>query len=113
MSTGIIPADPSQLLLSKRFTTLVEEATADYDYVIFDVPPLLPVTDATIIGSAVGTVLLLAKFGQHSLDELRTCQQRLEDHNIRLSGCVFNDILPTGLGYGYQEYRYAYHYQYK
>jgi len=113
MSTGLIPADSSQLLLSPRFSSFVTGASAAYDYVLFDAPPLLPVTDATIIGSNVGTVLLVAKFGQHTLDEIRTCQQRLEDHGIYLDGCIFNDILPTGLGYGDQDYRYAYHYKYK
>lgn len=113
ISTGLIPADPSQLLLSKRFTTILQEVRAAYDYVIFDVPPLLPVTDAAIIGASVGTVLLMARYGQHTLDELLTCQKRLEDNHIRLNGCIFNDLMPTGLGYGYQEYRYAYHYRYK
>lgn len=113
MSTGIIPPDSSQLLLSPSFASLVGEISAAYDYVIFDTPPLLPVTDATIIGSYTGTVLLVAKFGKHSLDELRTCQQRAEDHGMQLTGCIFNDIVPTGLGYGYQDYRYAYHYKYK
>jgi tyrosine-protein kinase Etk/Wzc len=113
MSTGVFPADPSQLLLSKHFNAFVAEAMAAYDYVIFDVPPLLPVSDAMIIGSVVGTTLLMTRFGQHSLDELRACQQRLEDHHIVLSGCIFNDVMPMGLGYGYQDYRYAYHYQYK
>jgi tyrosine-protein kinase Etk/Wzc len=113
MSTGIIPADSAQLLLAPRFQAFAAEAAAAYDYVLYDAPPLLPVTDATIIGASVGTVLLVAKFGRHSLDELRTCQQRLEDHELPLNGVVFNDIAPTGLGYGYQTYRYAYHYKYK
>ena len=58
-------------------------------------------------------MLLVAKYGKHPLDELRTCQQRLESHSIQLHGCIFNDIASVGLGYGYQDYRYAYHYKYK
>ena len=113
MSTGIIPPDSAQLLLSPRFGNFVAEASLAYDYVIFDSPPLLPVTDAAIIGSFVSTVLLVAKYGQHPLEELRACRQRVEDHGFRFGGCIFNDIEPTGLGYGYQDYRYAYHYKYK
>lgn len=113
ITTGILPADSSQLLLSPRFGAFVAEVSAAYDYVIYDAPPLLPVTDGTIIGSFVGTILLVAKFGVDSIDDLRACQQRAEGHGLRIDGCIFNDILPTGLGYGYQGYRYAYHYKYK
>lgn len=113
MSTGVIPPDPSELLMTARFSEFVTEISEAYDFVIIDVPPLLAVTDATIIGSLAGTVLLVAKYGQHSLDELRTCQRRLESNGIHLNGCVFNDVEQIGLGYGYSNYRYAYHYKYK
>ena len=112
ITTGILPADSSALLLAPRLGRFLDEAASTYKFILLDVPPLLPVTDATIVGAKAGTVLLVAKYGQHSLDELRACQQRLEDHQITLNGCIFNDIKPTGLG-GYQDYRYAYHYKYK
>lgn len=110
MSSGEIPKNPAELLTAPSFTTFLAEACAEYQYVIIDAPPLLPVADAAIIGSKVDTVLLVAKFGQHSLDELRTCQSRIEASGLHLMGCIFNDLMPTGLGD--QDYRYAYHYQY-
>jgi tyrosine-protein kinase Etk/Wzc len=113
MATGTIPSDSSHLLLSPKFDAFVGEAAAAYDFLVFDAPPLLPVTDATIIGAKVGTLLLVARYGQHTLDELQACVQRVEDHGRRFTGCIFNDIQPSGLGYGYQEYRYSYHYKYK
>ena len=113
ISTGVIPPNPSDLLMTPLFSTFITEVCEAYDYVIIDAPPLLPVTDSIIIGSKVGTVLLVAKYDQHPLDELRTCQKRLEVQGITIKGCVFNDIKPLGLGYNYQDYRYAYHYKYK
>ncbi|BDU75923.1 polysaccharide biosynthesis tyrosine autokinase [Mesoterricola sediminis] len=113
LPTGLIPGDSAKLLLTETFRTFVEEAGAAYDYVIFDVPPLLPVTDAILIGAFMETTLLVAKFGKTSLDELAVCQQRLEAHEIKVAGCIFNDIEPLGLGYGHQDYTYAYHYKYK
>jgi tyrosine-protein kinase Etk/Wzc len=112
ISSGRIPKNPAELLMSQGFSALLTEAGKAYDYVVIDAPPLLPVTDATIIGSRVGSVLLVAKYGQHQLDEIRTCQSRLESSGIPLKGCVFNDLMPTGLGYYDQRYRYAYHYKY-
>lgn len=113
ISTGAIPPNPSELLMSPHFLSFCKETDEAYDFVIMDAPPLLSVTDAFIIGKQVGTVLLLVKSGQHSLDEIKTCQRRFAQSGIRLKGCVFNDVMATGLGYKYRYYRYAYHYQYK
>ncbi|MBI1752001.1 MAG: polysaccharide biosynthesis tyrosine autokinase [Acidobacteria bacterium] len=113
ISTGVIPPNPADLLMTAQFSDFIKEACAAYDFVIIDGAPLLPVTDSLIIGSKVGTVLLVAKYDQHPLDELRTCQSRLQSQNIPIGGCIFNDITPLGLGYAYQDYRYAYHYKYK
>jgi tyrosine-protein kinase Etk/Wzc len=112
MSSGEIPKNPAELLMAPGFAAFVAEVSGEYDYVVIDAPPVLPVTDATIIGSKVGTVLLVAKSGHHTLDELRTCQSRLEANGIPLKGCIFNDLMPIGLGYYDQRYRYAYHYKY-
>jgi tyrosine-protein kinase Etk/Wzc len=113
MTTGALPSNASELLMSHRFQEFLETVSAAYQYVVIDAPPLLAVTDAAIIGSKVGTVLLVAKYGQHSMDELRACQQRLESAGVHLLGCIFNDVQPTGLAYLGSNYQYAYHYQYK
>jgi len=113
LPTGLIPSDAAKLLLSQPFEDFVTQAGEAYDYVIFDAPPVLAVTDAVLIGTCVKTTLLVAKFARTSLDELGVCQQRLESHGLTIAGCIFNDIEPLGLGYGYQDYRYAYHYKYK
>ncbi|HEX9010030.1 MAG TPA: polysaccharide biosynthesis tyrosine autokinase [Holophagaceae bacterium] len=112
MSSGEIPKNPTELLMSPGFATFIAEASREYDFVVIDAPPILPVTDATIIGSKVGTVLLVAKARKHTLDELRACQSRILSAGIPLKGCVFNDLLPTGLGYYDRHYLYAYHYKY-
>lgn len=112
MSSGSIPQNPTELLSSKGFDSFLREVLQEYDHVVIDAPPVLPVTDALIIGAKVGTVLLVAKFGRNNLDELRTCMSRMAGNGIPLKGCVFNDVMPTGLGYYDQRYRYAYHYKY-
>lgn len=112
MSTGILPPDPSELLMTNRFKQFISEVSAEYDFIIIDAPPLLPVTDAVIISASVGQVLLVAKYGQHSLDELRACQKLLENLGVSILGCVFNDVTPIGLSSQYRYYKYAYHYKY-
>lgn len=113
LTTGILPPDPSELLISPGFSEFIAAVSESYDFVMIDAPPLLSVTDATIIGTKVGTVLLLAKSGQNSLDELHACQKRFEKVGVEIKGCVFNDVRARGLGSNNQYYRYAYHYSYK
>ncbi len=112
IKSGVIPANPSELLMSPRFSAFLGEAAQDFDYVLVDAPPVLPVTDATLIGASAGTVLLVARYAKNTLDEIRTSQRRLESHGIHIRGCIFNDIAMTGFG-GSANYKYAYHYEYK
>jgi len=113
LTTGLLPPKPSELLMSDRFPAFVAAVSAVYQYVIIDAPPLLAVTDAAVLGAKAGAVLLVARFGQHPLDELRACQRRLDTAGVRLLGCVFNDVRESGLGYLGRNYTYDYHYTYK
>ncbi|HJV23978.1 MAG TPA: polysaccharide biosynthesis tyrosine autokinase [Holophagaceae bacterium] len=112
VKSGVIPPNPSELLMNPRLATFLAEAGKDFDYVLVDAPPVLPVTDATLIGALVGTVLMVARFRKNTLDELRTAHRRLESHGIPVRGCIFNDIAMTGFGNS-ANYKYAYHYEYK
>ncbi len=111
ISTGILPPNPSELLMSGHFADFVQEVSTAYDLVIIDAPPVLAVTDPVIIGSQVGTCLLLAKAKAHPLDEIRTAIKRFERAGIQVKGCIFNDVPAINVGYRY--YRYTYHYNYK
>lgn len=110
ISTGLLPPNPSDLLMSSRLTDFIEQVSKQYDFIIIDAPPVLPVTDATILGSHAGTVLLVAKFGEHPIDEMRTARKRFESQGIQVKGCVFNDIKPVGWGNNYRRYNYIYGY---
>jgi len=113
ITTGVLPRNPSELLLTDRLAQFLAEAADSYDYIILDAPPLLAVTDTTLIAEAADEVLLVARYGHHPLEELRACQVRLEKHGIPLTGCVFNDIEAAGFNYLFHPYRYAYQYNYK
>ncbi len=112
MMSGPIPLHPSELLLMPSFEQFISQVSKVYDYVILDAPPVLAVTDPLIIGSHVGSVLMVAKYGQHPMDELRACLRRLERHGLSVGGCVFNDVQPLWAAGSYSHYRYAYHYRY-
>jgi len=110
ISTGTIPPNPAELLLSARFTAFLEEAEQLFDYVLIDAPPVLAVTDASIIARHAGTTLMLLKSGRHPMGEILTCKQRLEQAGANLKGIVFNDVDVSSGGNGYGKYVYQYGY---
>lgn len=113
ISTGAIPPNPSELLLHERFGQLLGMVSKKYDHVIIDSPPILAVTDASIIGQLASATLMVVKSGQHPMRELEHSSKRLTQAGVHLKGIVFNDLPESSsrLGYdygGYSRYTYAY-----
>ncbi len=112
LPTGMLPPNPSELLLHQRFEQLIKDLAGRYDHIIVDAPPVLTVTDTGIIGRIASVTLLVVKAGQDSMHELESCVKRLALPGVRIKGVVFNDLPKTaakhGDGYVKYEYRYSY-----
>ena len=109
--SGTILANAAEMLMNERFVVFLREAEKAYDYVLIDVPPVLAVTDAAIIGGKVGTVLLVLKAGMHTTGEIHNTLRRLDSAGIYPRGVIFNDVKNSGSAYG--SYKYSYNYNYK
>jgi capsular exopolysaccharide synthesis family protein len=109
LPAGRIPPNPSELLGSERMRALLEALTADFDYVIFDAPPLLPVTDAAILSRLTGGALVIAAAGRSTRGQLRVALDALSSVGSRPLGIVMTMLPAKGMGaYGYGTY-YAYY----
>lgn len=104
LSTGVLPPNPSELLLHKRFSDLLKEVSAAYDHVLIDTPPVIAVTDAVIVGRQCGVTLLVARYGESLLAELDLSKKRLEQAGVQIGGIVLNRVERRG--------GYRYHYDY-
>ncbi len=102
--TGPVPPNPSELLLHEKFIIAVENLSLLYDYVIIDSPPVLPVTDAVVIGRLAGVAFLVLKAGEHNLREIEQTVKRLKQGGVSLQGVVFNDMPVSKSHYGYAAY---------
>src|SRR5690606_128074 len=60
MTTGVLPPNPAELLLSESATGILESVSAQYDMLLLDTTPILAVSDAMALASRAGTVFLLA-----------------------------------------------------
>ncbi|MBZ6705128.1 polysaccharide biosynthesis tyrosine autokinase, partial [Klebsiella pneumoniae] len=66
ISRGVVPPNPTELLMHRRFGELINWASQNYDIIVLDTPPILAVTDEAIIGHYAGTTLLVARFEQNT-----------------------------------------------
>ncbi|GHA38805.1 polysaccharide biosynthesis tyrosine autokinase [Photobacterium aphoticum] len=112
ISRGIVPPNPSELLMHPRFKALLEWASENYDIVVIDTPPILAVTDAAIVGSHAGTSLLVGRFGQSALKEIEITKQRFEQNGVQVKGFILNAVVRKasnyyGGNYGYYNYSYT------
>lgn len=100
-------SNPSELLSQKAFPMFLERVREVYDYIIFDAPPVLAVTDSAIIAKQAGTTLVIIKPGENQRMELSVCVARLRQAGAEIRGMVLNDILnrkANQLGYPYGSY---------
>lgn len=108
---GIVPPNPAELLMHRRFGELIEWASKHYDIVVLDTPPILAVTDAAIIGHYAGTTLLVARFELNTAKELDVSFKRFEQSGVVVKGCILNGVVKKAssyYGYGYSHYGYSY-----
>ncbi|UBQ37786.1 polysaccharide biosynthesis tyrosine autokinase [Acinetobacter johnsonii] len=112
ISRGKSPANPSELLSSAQFKTLLEQLSDKFDHVIIDTPPVLAVTDGIIISQYTGVNLVIARYAKTQMKELELTLNRFEQAGVKVNGFILNDIQRSSAGYGYG-YGYNYAYAYK
>lgn len=113
VTTGRIPPNPSELLMHKRFETMLTELGRLFDTLIIDAPPILAVSDAAIIGRHAGATLIVARAGKHPIRELDQAVKRLNHAGVQVKGFVFNDLDTERQRYRYGYKGYVYKYSYK
>ncbi|MDY7540923.1 polysaccharide biosynthesis tyrosine autokinase [Cryobacterium sp. 5B3] len=111
LPAGHVPPNPSELLGSARMSYFVAEFNKAFDVVIFDAPPLLPVTDAAILAKSVGGAILVVASGRTQKGQLKGALAALDNVGATVSGLVLT-MLPTKGpdAYGYGRYGYGYGY---
>lgn len=111
ISRGMVPPNPAELLMHRRFEELLSWAASNYDLVIIDTPPILAVTDAAIIGRYVGATILVARFELNTVKEIEVSYKRFEQSGVSVKGCILNGVIKKAssyYGYGYNHYGYSY-----
>lgn len=113
LPAGRIPPNPSELLGSSAMLKLISELETRFDLVLFDAPPLLPVTDAAVLAKHTAGALVMVGAGRVHRGQLKGSIAALTNVGSTVAGVVIT-MLPTKGpdSYGYGRYGYGYGYGY-
>jgi Mrp family chromosome partitioning ATPase len=91
MPSGSEPVNISKLLHSKRLVELVTRLRREFELIVLDTPPLLPVSDARLFGRASDGVLLVVRVGQTTRQDALRARNVLMSDRVPILGTIFND----------------------
>ncbi|WP_225743737.1 CpsD/CapB family tyrosine-protein kinase [Marinilactibacillus sp. Marseille-P9653] len=101
ITSGAIPPNPSELLSSNRMKSVCKEMYKNFDIVIFDMPPVLAVTDAQIMASKVDGVLFVIPKNEVTKDQVLKSKELLENVQANVLGSILNKVDKTEDSYFY------------
>ena len=104
LTAGVIPPNPSELLGSERMKNILQRAKEEYDYVLIDTPPVLPVTDSLVLGRMVDGLILVIDSGEIKVEMARDVKNQLVNAGANILGVVLNKVRSEHHGYGYYYY---------
>lgn len=90
LTSGPIPPNPAELLSSKSMEQFIEEAKEQFDYVLFDTPPLLAVADPQILANKVDGSIYVVFSGKTEIDQAKKAKELLLNAQSKLVGVVLN-----------------------
>ncbi|MBM3717166.1 polysaccharide biosynthesis tyrosine autokinase [Microbacterium sp. LMI1-1-1.1] len=109
LPAGKIPPNPSELLGSKQMNQLLEALTAEFDVVLCDAPPLLPVTDAAVLSKSTAGAIVIVAAGKTTTHQLTGAFDALETVGAKVAGVALTMVPTRGPdAYGYGGYGYGY-----
>lgn len=112
LPSGKVPPNPSELLGSQQMGRLLEMLEREFDVVLFDAPPLLPVTDAAILARVTSGAIMIVSAGKTTKHQLAGATEALNNVGAKLAGFVMSMVPTRGPDSYYSGYGYGYGYGY-
>jgi len=108
--SGPIPPNPSELISSNLFKSMVQSLGERFDHLVFDSPPVLGFADTAVLSTSVDGLILVAVGGKTPRETLQRAKDLLLQVNAKILGVVINRVNIERSEYGYYYYRYHYYY---
>jgi capsular exopolysaccharide synthesis family protein len=113
ITSGPIPPNPSELLISKRLKELVHLLKNKFDFIIFDTPPLISVSDTLILSKIVDASLIVTRFGKTTYEMMNHGLKQMAGIESKVIGTVINAVDEKKSGYHYYYHYNKAYYEYR
>lgn len=105
LTCGTRPPNPASIISSAKMRNLLNALKEQYEYIIIDTPPVLPVTDAQILSTYADGCIIVVSSMETEKETLKKAKELLDNVNTKILGIVLNKIDTARKGY----YNYYYH----
>jgi succinoglycan biosynthesis transport protein ExoP len=109
INAGLVPPNPVELLGSEKMTDLINTMKLYFEFILFDTPPLLTLSDTLVLGPKIDGVILVAWGGKTSRDALKRAKEKLDLHQIRCAGVIINNMSLEEHDYYFMQKYYRYY----
>lgn len=110
LPSGPFPPNPSELLNSRKMERLLEDFAGKYTQIIIDSPPILAVTDASVLAGHVDGAVLVLRSGETEQRAAERAVDQFRRLGVRIFGAVLNEVAINANDESYY-LQYYYHYQ--
>lgn len=97
ITSGFVPPNPSELISSPRMEQMIIDLKKNYDYVLFDTPPIIAVTDALILTKKVDMTLVVVRIDQTERSIIKRTKDLIANVDGKIDGIIVNGIMPQVL----------------
>ena len=111
ITSGPVPPNPAELILSKKMESLLQELSKEYDYILIDTPPIGLVSDALLLRNLVDNILVVVRHKYTHKGMVKQLDRMYQDKELDRASIIFNGV-KQGKGYGYGAYQYGYNQEY-
>ena len=108
LGSGQLPPNPSELVGSQRMKEIVRELESLFDVVILDSPPVLMVSDSSLLATHVDGIILVVRESETTVEAAYRAAEQIRSVKARLLGTVLNGVKQRGQGYNYYYYNQYY-----
>jgi tyrosine-protein kinase Etk/Wzc len=110
ITSGLVPPNPSELLGLEQMKIFIEEVKEHFDLIFYDTPPVIAVTDSSVLAENVDHSLLVVRAQKTDRGLIGETKKHFEEHANNLIGVILNDF-DFERHYGYKHHYYNYYNQ--
>ena len=91
ITAGTVPPNPSEILGSHGMEKLLEELSVNFDYIVLDTPPVLPVTDALLLSAKADGTIIVVRARKSKSKVVKQCYEQLMEVKANVIGTILNE----------------------